>query len=365
MAKTTPGTAVATLPPAERAAVALKSKEREKTLIALAGDSKAITVITNKDGYAECHAARMRLKNERVSLEKDGKDARDDATKFSKGVIAEENRLIGLILPEEKRLQTIQDAWDAIEEQKRQAEAERIKDLQDKVEVIKLIPGTMGNYNADEIAKRLNAVANIDISTFAEFASFAESAKETTIAALERMLVGALAQEKAAAEAAEKARRDAEELARLRAAEEQRQKDEKARLEVEAQARAKADAEARARIEAEEKAANDRIAEQERIAKVARDAEDLRLAQERAQREEEDRRAAEARAQEEARLKAQRDELEAKQREIQRQADELLSGAEMLRTFIDRFGRRKEFEQVVAAIRVYLQAQPKQQRKAA
>lgn len=114
----------------QRAAVALKADVRRQQFIDLAGASREIVAITNHDSYRECHAARMRLAKARIEVTKEGKQVRDDAVKFSKGVISLENELIALIQPEETRLQAIQDAHDervqAAKDAAAKAEADRI-----------------------------------------------------------------------------------------------------------------------------------------------------------------------------------------------------------------------------------------------
>src|SRR3954468_24680793 len=121
----------------QRASIALGASEHEKKLRELAKQSTEITVITNPAGYQQLHAARMVLKNERVALEKLGKSARDDATKFSKAVIEEEKRLIAIIEPEEKRLQGIQDEHDSRIERERmakiEAEQKRVAEIQSRI----------------------------------------------------------------------------------------------------------------------------------------------------------------------------------------------------------------------------------------
>lgn len=111
----------------ERAEQSLAFADTKEKLAELAKQSERIVEITNSAGREECHAARMRLKNMRIEIGKRGKEARDDATKFSKAVIAKENELVAIIEPEESRLQGLQDAWDAERERERQAkiEAER------------------------------------------------------------------------------------------------------------------------------------------------------------------------------------------------------------------------------------------------
>ncbi|MCT9071221.1 hypothetical protein N6G06_07570 [Cupriavidus gilardii] len=74
-----------TLP--QRAAVALGSAEHETKLKELAIKHADIVDIKNSAGRDQCHAAMMTLANARVAITKAGKEARDDATKFSKAVI--------------------------------------------------------------------------------------------------------------------------------------------------------------------------------------------------------------------------------------------------------------------------------------
>jgi hypothetical protein len=113
-----------TLP--QRAAVALNSSKTRAELIALVKKSSAIVEVKNTAGREECHSAAMSLVRARTSVEKIGKTARDDATKFSKAVIAEENELIAITKPEESRLLVLRDAWDNARAAER-AEAERIE----------------------------------------------------------------------------------------------------------------------------------------------------------------------------------------------------------------------------------------------
>ena len=126
---------------AERATRALGLLTIEADLIALAERSKSIVAITNAAGYDQCHAARIALKNQRVEIARRGKMARDDATQFSKAVIAEEKRLIGFIEPEEDRLQALQDAHDAAIEAEKQAkiaaELARVQKIRQSIDLIR------------------------------------------------------------------------------------------------------------------------------------------------------------------------------------------------------------------------------------
>lgn len=108
---------------------------------------------------------------------------------------------------------------------------------------------------------------------------------------------------------------------------------------------------------AEHKAAEDRRldAERERIRKE--EAEQVELAS-RARIEEQERVTRLAREEEGARLKAERDAENAKQREIQRQQNELLDARALLVAFRDRFGRLPEFAGVTRAILQYFKTEP-------
>lgn len=115
------------------------------------------------------------------------------------------------------------------------------------------------------------------------------------------------------------------------------------RLKIEEEERAH-----RAKIEEEQRAARLIQEEQDRIARLAREAEEAKL---RAERE---RLAEEARIIAEAKRKEQEAE-EAKQREIQRQQNELLDGNAMLTLFKTRYGSRQEFAGIMAAIDFYFE----------
>ena len=132
-------TTALTLP--ERAAIALGTKEHEANLLALAKKHADIVEIKNPAGREQCHGAMMALANARIAISKAGKEARDDATKFSKAVIEEEKRLIAIIEPEEDRLRGLRDTWDAEREREKQAKAEaekrRIAGLQERIAEIR------------------------------------------------------------------------------------------------------------------------------------------------------------------------------------------------------------------------------------
>lgn len=164
MKKITVPKSVQALTPIERAAYVLKFDERKTELAALAEDSKRIVEIKDSVGYEECHGARMRLKNMRVAIEKTGKDARADATAFGKAVITKEDELIAIIGGEEKRLQALQDAHDAIaqaeKDRKRQAEEARIRAENAALDEIRNLPLAMVGKSSAEILDAAAALQN-------------------------------------------------------------------------------------------------------------------------------------------------------------------------------------------------------------
>ncbi len=254
------------LTPIERAKVALNSPEHEKKLAELAKASVSITAITNPAGYDQCHSARVALKKVRIDIERIGKGARADATAFSKAVIAEEARLIGIISPEEERLQKIQDAWDAAREAERQAkiaaEAARIAAINERIEWIRQQALDAAGESAVAIEERIQTLVALPIDgTFAELEKQAEGARATTLIRLRAALTKALALEG--------------EQKRLA---EERAENERVRMANEAAAKAERERIAEAQRLENESLARERarIAEQERIAKAAQDAETAR-----------------------------------------------------------------------------------------
>ena len=265
----------------QRAAVALESSKAEAELKALAESSKCITEITNRAGRQECHSAAMAATKARTAIVQAGKAARDDATRFSKAVIAEEARLIAIIQPEESRLKVLRDEWDAKEAREKAAKAEaerlRVLEISQRIALFKQATSDAARFDvtatkAGEILAELQAI-EID-SSFAEFFGEAKEAHAAAVADI-RATVEA---KRAAEEAAAKAEADRVEAARV-AAEEARIAEQK-RNEEEARAKAKADAEAAERAERERAEAAARKAEQDKADELRR-VEAERLAAER------------------------------------------------------------------------------------
>lgn len=114
-------TQIATLPPAERAAVALDFAALKAEVSNQALQYADITTIENKAGRDQVHAAAMTLKGKRVEIQRRAKEVREDAVQFQKAVIAKGEELAAIIEPEEKRLIALRDEWDAEREAEKQA----------------------------------------------------------------------------------------------------------------------------------------------------------------------------------------------------------------------------------------------------
>lgn len=113
--------------------------QRETTLIELASKYKDLKINgpEDKDGYKRVREARIELKNERVSLENDAYDLRENAIKFSKTVIAREKQLKGIITPEETRLQAEEDQYsEQVEALRVQKEREEDMRIQQRVDAL-------------------------------------------------------------------------------------------------------------------------------------------------------------------------------------------------------------------------------------
>lgn len=346
----------------QRAQKALGLVNATEQLTELAAKSASITEITNKAGYDECHAKRMVLKNKRVEIAKTGKAAREDATAFSKAVIAAEQSLIAIISPEEERLQALQQAWDDAREAER-AEAARIEAerIQKQKDALAVITGSLSRlFGADVATLDLAAeqLQGFDMDQFDDvFRPDADKARADALAA-----IGKARGERAALDlqAAELRRKQEEQEQRDREADEQRRKDDEAaqaerdRLAAEAQAKADEEAEDRrvkqaqedadraARQAEEDRLRAEQLAEQQEIARAAQAELDRRQA-------ELDRQAAEQRQRDEAAAQAQREAQEkADQERRDREAAEQAAAAQALAQAEAEASRRAALLYVVA-----------------
>lgn len=329
-----------TLP--ERAAVALGASEHEKKLVLLADEAKTIIEIKNKDGREQCHSMMMTLKTARISIEKTGKTAREDAKNFANAVIAEEKRLIAITEAEETRLQGLRDQWDADREAERQAkidaERQRIADIKARINVLERTPLLVVGQPSVVIDRIIQSFIDEELNeSYEEFLEDAKRVHATALSALQEAMQTAMNSEIEAARA--KAEQEAE-AARLKA-----EREELARLRAEAEARRKEDerkaAEERARQEAEMKAEREkqeaelavqraeiarqqaeRDAEIAAKAKAAKEAQDAAAAELAAERAELERQQAEL-----ATTKRAAEEAEAERIRLQEAADQALADA--------------------------------------
>lgn len=279
----------------ERAQTALSFDETKAALVPLVEASARIVSITNNDGYAEAQAARMVLKNTRVQIEKRSKAAREDATQFSKAVIAKEKELIAVISPEEDRLQALQFDFDAAiareKAAKAEAERKRIGALRGRIDCIRAYAIDIADCLAAEIDAQLRDLVTVEIGEdFQELRGTANVAKQETLDRLRVLHAKAVDRERIAAELKAAQEAEAKRLADL-AAELAARQAEQAKRDAEERERLAAE---RAKFEAEQAAA--RAAQVEADAKaaaelLAREAEQRRIDQEHAEAIEKERQA--------------------------------------------------------------------------
>ena len=280
----------AAMPPAERAALALNSSQTEYDLRVLATKHASIQVIKDKAGRDQAHGAAMEVKRARTTVERVGKEARDDATKFSKAIIAEQNRLVDIIIAEEQRLLALRDAWDIEQEKIREAAAAaerlRVEQIRQRIELIASFERLALNCRTSAAVERLGeSLDRCDLTGMDEFEAeaqalharmtqrlteirndrIAEEVERSRIKAEQEAEAARIAAERAEldrqrAEAAAKAQAEAERLAQERAALEA------ARAEFEQRQKAH---EARERADLEAKRAADLEAEQAAMASAA------------------------------------------------------------------------------------------------
>ena len=259
----------------ERATKALSIDITEAQLKALAKETKDVTEIKDKADYQLVKTAAIKLRDTRVVIEKAGKAARDDATQFSKAVIQEERRLIGLIGDEEERLKAmrkqVDDEKERIEREAAEKEATRIENIHAQVaNIYKLAEGLL-NAPSSEIRDRLVLCGKIDLSLFEEFQDAAVLAANSTREALERGLKARVELEEQQAEQARVAAEQAKKQAELDAqAEKQGKVQERIEEERRDAARAMAEAQQKAEVE-KQRAEQERLAE-ERIERERKEA---------------------------------------------------------------------------------------------
>ncbi len=213
---------VTALTAVQRAATALESSAIEQQLTELAESTKDIVVVTNKDGREQCHRAYMVAREKRVSVEKLGKAARDDANAFSKAVVAEESRLVAIIEPEELRLKALRDNWDTKEAEekaaKKAAEEARVAGIKAKIQRFeKLVMDAAVKQFAADVKEILASVEAIEIDdSFEEFVGEAREARGKAKQTLTFIIEAKERAEQVAHEVAEQNRKMEAQLEELR-----------------------------------------------------------------------------------------------------------------------------------------------------
>lgn len=340
--------------------------------------SKPAEIDRARKDRRECVTLRTSLESLRVQLKADvlerGRLIDGEAKRIRQDIEAVEAPIDEQIKKEEARKEAERVA-------KEKADAERIAGIRSKITAIKHLALDAIGTDAAGIAKlRDGLVATISDSQWGEqfgaFVAEAETARDLVIVNLENMHVKKLAEE--AESARIKAERDEFERQKV----EQAKRDHEAKVareakeRADAEARAEAERVARVAQEARERAERERIAaERAALAEEARKAEAERKAQAdadraarakadaeaKAARDEADRIAAAERAAESARqaeaarvLKEAQDKADAERREVERLQNELLDGTAMLRKFLERYGKRREFSPVAKAITAWL-----------
>lgn len=146
-------TTALTLP--QRAAVALNSSKYEQDLLILIDQSKDLIEAKDNAGRDQIHRAAMTLSNARIAITKISKSAREDATAFSKAVIAEESRLVAIVKPHEDRLFAARDIYDEKIEAEKQA---KIVAERERVGNIKVQIGYLHSEILSAIGKTIHQV---------------------------------------------------------------------------------------------------------------------------------------------------------------------------------------------------------------
>ncbi|NPT59042.1 coiled-coil domain-containing protein [Paraburkholderia elongata] len=253
----------------ERAAVALGTAEHEKALIELSTKYADITKIVNPAGREQAHAAYMTLKNARIAIEKAGKDARDDATKFSKAVIQEVDRLTAITADEERRLQNLRDTFDAEREAERleklAVEKARVDAIRAVIDGMRNMPASMVGQSSAEIGAAADHLSEtvISLEDYQEFAGEGQVERDHAVKKLREMQEAMRLHEfqqaalEAERETLARERAEAAERDRVAALERQRIADEERIARAKAQAAMLAEQEAHERrMAAEREAAN-------------------------------------------------------------------------------------------------------------
>jgi len=209
----------------ERAKAALSIDHTEQELTSLSKKFSDVTEISNSDDYSLVKGACREFQKVRVSIEKAGKAARNDANKFSKAVLSEQKRLLDIVVPEEDRLKALRKEVDdkAVREaaEKLKREEERKENINHKIEYdIRGPANNMFGKDSAELKIYLSDLTKIEI-TEEEYQEFFDDAVIAKNAGVKKLSV---------------AIEEKEELERLRVLQEEQEKkqaEEQARIDAE------------------------------------------------------------------------------------------------------------------------------------
>lgn len=242
---------------------------------AVVNEGKVLTIsdFTNVAQVKAVRDQRLRLKEIRVNITKQGKLLRQEALDFQKKVIGKEKELVALVEPEEERLSSLEEAADKF------AERERRRELLPKRKLsLEGINDGIDNLSDEDLMDMdtlaFDAYYNKRIADKNEKDRKALEEKERTLMEADAKA----AREKELREAEERGRAEAEKKLQETREREDREREERIkREEVEAKERAeKIEREAKEKVEREarekkEKEEAEARAETERKAKLAKD----------------------------------------------------------------------------------------------
>jgi colicin import membrane protein len=276
--------------------------------------------VASTKGMVEARKARAEIRDWRVDLEKERQSFKAVLIKRGRDIDSEAKRLTAELVkledPIDLQIQAEENRKEAEKAAKVEAERVRVAQIQEWIGDIRNLVVQAANKTSKEISSLLEGLkAAVEIGEdFQEFRQEAQEAKETVITLLESLYADTVAKEE------EQARIVAEraELARLRAEQEAREReiaqkhfDDEKKARIEREAEEKRITAERDKLEADRKAEEKRISDQKK-------AEEKRMADVRAI---EEKRIADARKAEESRLSEERWVHEAKIRAEQEEAD--------------------------------------------
>jgi hypothetical protein len=236
----------------ERAKAALSIDHTEQELTSLSTKFADVIEISNADDYSLVKGACREFQKVRVSIEKAGKSARDDANKFSKAVLSEQKRLLDIVVPEEDRLKALRKEVDdkAVREaaEKLKKEEGRKENIKHKIEYdIRGPANNMFGKDSAELKIYLSDLTKIEITEeeYQELFDYAVIAKTAGVKKLSVAIEEKEELERLRALQEEQEKKQAEEQARIDA------ENEKIRLAQEAIEKEKREIEAKKLAEAE------------------------------------------------------------------------------------------------------------------